>query len=379
MKKFQEIYKRIADEKPVRRTEQKEEPLLTFSASEMPLKSFLRWITDQTSTSIICHVDLDDKQVTVNVKDVTLTDLLATVSRRMGMDLTQQGNIYYMGAIKPEDRGILVRKVRRLDATGLQAAIATLKTDIGQSVTFADGLLIVGEKVRNLQKIHDMLDLVESTESDTWILQLHIISLQDTLTNELGFNTSTSLDIATTFANNGGYSTTAAGALSAILRAAQESNRADIIAQPMMLLMDGDRARFQDGETIPVPKKTTSYNGTITTDGFEYVNTGVIVNTQLREVSVDKARCTLNVELTSIKGYVEYAPITNGQKFSTTAVLESGGVYLLGSMKRTTKTNNRSGSFFPTLKKDELQDGDVQIWARCYKISGSLDKDNSNE
>jgi type II secretory pathway component GspD/PulD (secretin) len=218
-------------------------------------------------------------------------------------------------------------------------------------------------------------------------VQLYLISAQDSFSRELGMDTETALDVAATFANSSawnrslsastadrayGKTASASGALTAMLKATHTTGKASIVAQPLMLLLDGGSCAFQDGDTIPIPQKTVSENGAVTTSGFEYVQTGLIIKSSLREVSPSTAKCQLDIELTNITGYVDSAPIINGQKFSTTAVLETGGVYLLGSLARKQKQRNTEGPLFPMLFNKSKSSGDIQVWLRCFRIAGPL-------
>ncbi len=259
-----------------------------------------------------------------------------------------------------------------MDADNLDKTTQVLLTEMGRSACYPDGLLVVGDRVRVLQRINSMLDQIEAAESNTWIMQLYLISVQDTFTRELGVETKTALDLAATFAGSGGGSSTAQGAFTALLKASRSNNKASVVASPLMLLLDGGTSRFQDGETVPIPRRTTTESGAVVTNGYEYAQTGLIVETSIREMSSTTAQCSLAIELTAVTGYVEEAPITSGQKFETKAVLESNGVYLLGAMPRKQKQDGKSGSFFPTLAKVEETTGDVQVWVRCFRIDGPV-------
>lgn len=369
--RFRDLYRQMEQSRPEETPAEREDMRLTISSADMPLSSFLRWIADRTRASIICDQSLDAAPVTIDVIDTPLADILSAVARRLNVDLTQQGNLYYMGTLKPEDRGVLVRKVRRLDADNLQRTVEVLLSDMGRAASYSDGLLVVGDRVRVLQRIHAMLDQVEAAESNTWIVQLYLISAQDSFSRELGLDTETSLDMAATFAA-GARTRDVSGALSAMLKATRTTGKASIVAQPLMLLLDGGNCSFQDGDTIPIPQKTVSDSGTVTTSGYEYVNTGLIIASSLREVSPVTAKCQLDIQLTSITGYVGDAPVVNGQKFSTTAVLDTGGVYLLGSLTRRQKQRDTQGSLFPTLFAASKSGGDIQVWLRCFRIAGPL-------
>lgn len=372
--RFADMYKQM-EQSRINNIVEKEEPKkLTISASKMPLSAFLRWIADRTEASIICDQNLDNTPVTIDVTETPLPDILAAVARRMNVDLTQQGNLYFIGTLMPEDRGVLVRKVRRLDADNLKQTVEVLLSDIGRSAAFQDGLLVVGDRVRVLQRIITMLNQIEAADSNTWILQLHLISTKDTFNKELGIDTETALDIAVNFGTVSPTTQATAmnGSLTALLKAAKTTGSASIIAQPLILLLDGSTSKFQDGDTIPIPKKTVSENGVVTTNGFEYVETGLILTASIREVSPTTAKCDIEIHLTNIIGYVQEAPITNGQQFQTSAVLESGGIYLLGSLTRKQHTKDKEGTLFNTLFKNSVNDGDIQVWLRCYRIQGPI-------
>jgi type II secretory pathway component HofQ len=197
---FKNYYDRLVDDRKVREENKTTSKVLTISAKDMPLYSFLRWIADQSDVSVICDRSLDDSPITIDVINTPLTDILSAIARRLNVDLTQQGNLFYMGALKPEDRGVLVRKVRRLGADDLQKTVQVLLSDMGRVASYSDGLLVVGDRVRVLQRIHSMLDQVEASQSNTWIVQIHIISTNEGFSRELGFKTETSLELASAFA-----------------------------------------------------------------------------------------------------------------------------------------------------------------------------------
>jgi len=377
---FAEIYKNLSKGLPSRQREEEPQRLLTMSTREMPLLSWLRWLSDKEGISIVCDASLDDKPITIDVVNAPLADVLTSVARRLGVDLTQQGNLYYIGILKPEDRGVLVRKVRRLSAEDLQSAIEVLLSDIGRAKSYTDGLLIVGDRVRVLQRIHSMLDQIEGAESNTWIIQLYLLSRQNRFEKQTGFDSATSLDIAATFASKSVTETTApaafeyslSGALKALLQASRSRNDNSLIAEPMFLLLDGSSANITDGETTPLPRKTVSDSGTVTTSGYDYVQSGINISASLREVSPKTAACKISISITAISGFVEDAPVTTGQKFETTVVLQSCGVYLLGELTRKDTSANSSGSLFTTLRKKNRNDGKIQVWLKCYRIGAPV-------
>ena len=342
---------------------------ITLSTKSMPMTDFLRYVADTAGISIVCDQSLDNQLVNVNVVNTDVQDVLSAVARRAGVDITEQGGVFYLGTLKPQDRAILVRKVKRLTADEIKDMVQTLASEVGRVAASTDGLVVVGDRVRVLQNINSMFTQVEHAQTNTWILQMYLISGTNTSARELGMDTTATLDIAATLANSRSK-LDSLGAFNAVLKSARSNSRYEIIAEPMMLITDGGSSSIQDGETIPIPRRTVSDSGTVNTTGYDYVETGVVVNTGLREMSSTAATCSLEIKMTQVTSYVDSAPVTSGQTFKTTAVLESGGTYLVGSLSRQSSNNDRSGAFINTLKSTKDNATNVEIWLRCYRIKG---------
>lgn len=377
---FKDIYKALLfDEEKLEFDVKKERKKVTISVKDERLDEFLKSIGGETSISIICDADLDDRPVTIDVVDTDVYDLLSAVARRFDADVVSQGDLFFIGNLKENDRGFLVRKVRRLTASDIKDVLSSLTSELGRVFVSEDGLVVVGDSVKILKRINSMLDDVEKQPASTWILQMYLITTSDKENRDLGFDSTAELDISAAFADSGmsrEWRRVADGEFRAVLNAARSSSRYGVIAEPMMLMVDGGESKIQDGEKIPIPLKTVSDSGTVSTTGYEYVDTGIIIAAEIREMSHSTARCRLNVEITNVVGYVETAPISQGQSFSSTTILESGGTYLVGSITKKQLSREKYGAFFPTGKKKSEQDVTIHIWLRCHRIHGPYNEGN---
>ncbi|NLF41687.1 MAG: hypothetical protein GX587_03235, partial [Bacteroidales bacterium] len=236
---------------------------------------------------------------------------------------------------------------------------------------YDDGLVVIGDTVEVLRRVAEMLDGIDSAPSNSWVVQMFIVDLQDELSETFGvdvtLDSELALNLAESTRSSGSYAA-ANGVLNSIIKAEREKSSINMVARPMFVLMDGGNARFTSGQRVPIPKKVVSDNGTVSTSGFEYIQTGLDFGCSVRESTIDTCKLEVDVNISSITGYVENsAPITNSQDFSTTAYVKTGGVYLLGSVKKATQSNTTSG-IFGTLKGQADLKGTVQIWGKCYKI-----------
>jgi len=381
---FEQIYKELdhapAAIVPLSTSERR----LTISCERMPVPKFLQFVATETGVSLVADEQLDSRTVTLEASDVSLAELLGTVARRLGVQIGRVGSTWYLGQLRGEDRGVLVRRVRRLSQEGVKSAVDVMLSDAGRLSTFPDGLLVCGDRVEVLDRIRDLLDRVEASGAESWAVQLYLISLSESKATELGINAQPLIELSYAFASksNGlGLSTTTpedlkklTNALTSVLKASATSQDIRIVAQPLFLLLDGESSKFSSGISIPIPKRVVSDQGTVTTQGYEFVNSGLDCDASIREVSAQLVRFKVAVELGQLQGFVEQAPIRSKDRFETVAVLASGGVYLLGSLSRDERAHSTSGpvAMLPTNKKRDAKMGQVQVWAKVFRVAGPL-------
>ena len=93
------------------------------------------------------------------------------LGRRLNCRATRIGNVWFLGAIAPEDRGVLVRSVRRLKAEELTKVCTLFASEVGRQVAFEDGLVVVADRVEVLQRLVQALDQLEATPAGCWVVR----------------------------------------------------------------------------------------------------------------------------------------------------------------------------------------------------------------
>lgn len=353
---------------------------MTLSAQDMPLQTFARWISNQTGASIVIDAALDNVPVTIDVIDVPISQVLSAAARRLNVQVAKSGTVWFVGTLRAEDRGLLVRKVSRLDREGLNHVIGTMSSDMGRSIAFADGVVVVADRVDTLTRINELFDQVESSPVDLWCVQLYLINRNHAKDSDFGFDFEPALDIAYAFSSGSGAlgaANTALDGLSltagfdALLRASQTHEALSLEASPMFLLLDGRTAKFSDATQQPIPTRTVSAEGTVTTTGYQFVDVGLVITVGVRDLGQDRGQLDLNIDLKSLISMVEDAPVTAGQTFETSVVCRSGGVYLLGTMDRLQQGGSTSGPIQAALTTTKRR-STTQVWARLFRIAGSI-------
>lgn len=361
------------------------EPRITVSVDALPLPAFARWVADTAGVSIVIEDSLETRKVTLDVRDVAVSDLLGMVARRADSQVTRVGRLFYLGQLRPEDKGVLVRKVGRLSGTELQNAIGVLLSEYGRVQCFADGLCLVGDRVEVLQRVDELLNGVESAAASTWVVQLYVVNLTNADVRDMGLDALPALEVAATVAgvSGGGIGAAAAiadsanttarlkGGLDLVLRASRNRSSVAILGQPLFLMVDGDQTHVGSGQRVPVPRRTVSDQGTVTTAGFDYIDTGLQIDVELREVARERARLRVKGSFSTVQSFVDAAPVVSRDDYASSAVITSGGVYLVSALERTQAEKTQRGPLSLGLKNSDVGQV-VQIWARAYRVAGPV-------
>ncbi len=313
--------------------------------------------------SVILESGLETKAITMEVRDQPISEVLNFVARRFGVNVRHQGKLYYIGALEADDRGVLVRRVRRLTKEQLAEVLQVFSGQNGRATQFADGLVVVGDSVEVLGRINEMIDQVEAAETSVWVVQLHLLSYSRSAADELGINVEPAAKAGLAFASGsalGGAKASweLATSLDAVLQVAYSRDDVAVTAAPMFIVSDGEKASFVQGDRVPIPRRTVSPEGTVTTAGFDYVQTGVNVELTLRETEPRGARVDVVINMSDVKrfrggsaghwrrairdrrghqGRRRLPPGNSGegsQPWSSSAGLADAGVYDVGSPGR---------------------------------------------
>lgn len=344
----------------------------SFSAQGAPLPALLRQIADKADVSVIAHSSLHNSLVSVEVKDAPVPEVLASIARSLDRRLTRIGAIYFLGPVEPEDRGALVRKVRRLNADELLKICDLFKSENGRTHVSADGLVIAADRVEVLERLAQTFDQIERADVSSWVLQLVVVALGDRTKNTLGISTELTAQFAANLATPNLATHSASAALSSLLVSVHDSSDSRVVAQPMLIVRDGSTSTIRRGEDLRLAKRSTSPYGTSEITGYEVIPTGLTIVATLRDDTAQAASLSLKLDLSSISGYQDALPIITTQGLESQTSLVTGGVYLLGSLEASTLSTSLAGSPLPLLYGRDRSAYTLQIWAKAYRIAGPL-------
>jgi hypothetical protein len=350
------------------------EPVVTVSADAMPLSAFLRLLSDRTGVSVVAAANLDGEPVTLDVVDQPIGVVLGAVARRLGVQASRSGSSYFLGDLKPEDRGVMVRRVGGVDAADLRAALEAPLSTEGKLAVTPDGVAVVSDRVEVLARVAEVADALDAATPGEWVVQAYLVSLSSNLEADWGLDVTPTADLAASLgvAAEGLPSSqfAAQATLAAVLSATRTQGGASLVARPLVVVSDGGTGRVSDGQTVPIPRRAVlPESGLVQTVDVEFIDTGLIFDVQLREAADSTASVGLNVELSEVVGFVEEFPQLARRQLTTRARLRSGGVYLVGMLERDQRRQSVR-SVTRSAESISEQTQDVFVWLTAIRVDG---------
>jgi|GEM_PF-4857478 len=283
----------------------------------------------------------------------------------------------------------MVRKIRRLTPEQVGSSVGGFLSQDGTFSAIPDGLIVLGDRLEVIERLSDMFDRLEKAPSVVWCIQLHVISMSDRDLLDFGLDVNPALELAAGYANlsnvtkdltlgvvqgvrGEGGASVADASLNAVLRATRERGTMRIVADPLFTCVDGSSATITKGLRIPVRTSTITGNAGNVSNNVRFVQTGLEATASVREISDTVGRMTLKLSVSEVQSVSsELGPTTDDQGMTCETDVETGGVYLLGGLRRA-KREQGAGSLLTIGQKQNKEDDVWLIFGKCYRISKGL-------
>ncbi len=333
----------------------------------MTVGAFLRQFASDTGLSVVWAEALDESLISLSVEDIPAKDVLMVVARRLNVSLAEYGRLYFLGEPKKTDRAYFVGKVLRAKVDEIEPVLNAVKTEQGVVTVLQDGSVIVADEIEAIRKAAEIVQKLQSLDVSVWAVQLYLLQETNTDIKTTGLDIQDDIRLAVLLSDVDS-ATNYKAELDAALRCEIERSDVRIVARPLLLLVDGGKASLQKVESIPVPQYTTSETGAVSVSGYQNVDVGFNFAVSLRDWGREQASLVYDLQLGEVSGYVdESIPIETKDVLTGETVIASGGVYLLGSLQRSSATNTTSG-FAGLTRTKQHRNGILRVWAKVERI-----------
>jgi type II secretory pathway component GspD/PulD (secretin) len=318
-------------DRPTIRSEWPNLPRVTYNAESQPFQSVAADIASMLGVSSVLSAS-SESPVTVEFIDVEGRRALEAIAEQVGLSVRWDSGVVRWSADGGAAQAVIVSRVGFEDVEEVSQAARDFLGDKAVVQPIGDRLMVGGtdSQVSAWGEVSPFFD----ARPDAWLLRVSVVELAESVSRDLGLDYEIGGKVladvagAAGFAFDGVSSISAALAASAILRAASASTDGRVLTVGRLHLVEGGEASLRSGDTVPVPQRTVSPEGTVTTNGFTNVDTGFILNAKSRRVPTGLI-LDVRAELSSINGFVEEAPIVTSRTVEGRMILRSGETALL--------------------------------------------------
>lgn len=297
-----------------------------------------------------CNVPVPDDEEFVyrlSVEDAPVSKVLDSVAAQVpstGQVVVRRGpNTYHIGSPSLSDLVADVFYVPSGAATEYTAAVELLGTEHAQARVVGDAL-VVADTPDGMERIRRMFDMLGSARGQ-WIAEVRYVEVTRNASAQLGIDWS--LSGATVLQASAGNLLSVADGLSLVLEAAITARSTytgvRLLESTQLLCIEGQTARLQIGQTTPVARRVVSSEGTVSTVGFDEVDTGTLARIDVRTEPDGRLRVIIDYELSSVTGFIEDNPIRTRRRVESSAVLAPGGTLVLGGFTSSRDSDTTSG------------------------------------
>jgi hypothetical protein len=266
-------------------------------------------------------------RLTLQLRDATIGTLVEVISTRTGwvVDFTGSSMRFLIGE---EPASIAVADVGWYAPERIAEALGqALGTDAAVRPLSA-GVLVQGDE-STLRRLRTVEGVLQQSRPAAWEFSMWVVALSgDTRsTVEAAFSSrgAARVDVGDPWES----------AISGLVQASWtiEGARSGVrsLSAGSVVVLEGEKGRWQAGERVPVPRRTVSPQGTVSVSGYDFVDVGYICDLAVQR-NPDGVTVTVKPEISSIIGFVEDAPRVATRSIESVAYLRSGSYLIVSGL-----------------------------------------------
>ena len=278
--------------------------------------------------------------VTITFDDTPIQDALTELGRFVDLEpKLSSGVVSFV-----ERQASSVAVVRPGYAT-LEEASEVVSAVVGGSaeVVEAGGHIFVTGSNDAVERASKLNELLNESQPAQWQCSVWIVQLNTGFSREIGVDLELS-GSGLVAVGTGPTEELARLILTASATAEANNKRGELLTRATLILVEGEPATLRSVRDIPVPRRTVSDQGTVSTVGFDQVEAGVIVELQGQRIP-SGLRLRVTPELSQVAGFVESAPIVTRRKIDVECMVRSGDWVILGGLDDWRQSSDESGFF----------------------------------
>jgi len=339
--------------------DKQEDRLVTARFSDCNFRDGMRQLTALTGRPISWDTSLDTATIDGVFVEQPLDEVLHFLARRLDVQVTESGGMYFLGTVRSGDHVsavVRVPPVARPELTGALNRMGSAQATIIGSFIWISGTF------DEVQKLVADLDIIRERSARSYLAEVFFITVNENdflrLTADLRIN---HIDVFSSAFNIGEL-------FSMFVDADGRLGSTVIDTRPVLLLSEGRQTTFEVGREIMRERRAVSDTGIISTIGYDRFQDGIQLTLLLHRVCDDFYSLDLELEVSTFDrtdtGGTAIPARSTSLLRSPGMLIRDGGVVYAGSLKR-----RDASRAFGVFSLDGGRSSDLlTIWVRCREI-----------
>ena len=306
-----------------------------------------------------------DLLVTLRLDRVPVGEAVRAVAESAALDVRVASGVVRLVERAPDTIGVLSPTFVPSDEL-VASSRAVLGPEAGIEV--AGSSVVVTGRREDVDRVRALADALQVEPPDQWCVTFWILSVDVQELARYGFDLDPVLSITGAIGSSGS-TLLAELLLNGIGEARASSSHSSLISRTSAVLVEGDAVKVESVTTTPVPRRTVSPQGTVTTNGFDYIDAGLVIDVRSRPVPGGMV-VELRPELSQITGDVEGVPVVARRTLSTSSLVRPGSWVALAGLDELGATD---GTSTPWLRSSRRDGRSVWLLAHFARVSFPVD------
>ena len=272
--------------------------------------------------------DGDDPPVTLSVVDASLRSVLEDLGRRRDLYPSVDGGmIVWLPASSSSDQ-VSVMSTGWLPVDQARTVVEGAMNGSAQVREAGPGLIVVGDR-RSAEGSAMVSQALEDMRPGVWVFDVWVLEVTGSVLRSYEAAASSTGTASVVF--DGSFSAELSGLVQAAWNIGGSQSEVRGLQRGSIIVIEGEYGEWNAGEVVPVPQRTVSPYGVVTTSGYDYVQTGYNCKIDCWRTP-EGCGVALAPEVSKIVGYVDDAPIVARRRIDVSATLQSGDWLMLSGL-----------------------------------------------
>ena len=329
--------------------------LITFRADGLSVARAFPLLSDLSGTSIVWHSSLDNQKLSGYFRGVPLSVVLDALARRCDSEVSQVGEVFYIGIKNPDDLSVALLPLPVGSSETLTESLKVFLSAAGQ-LSIVGSSLFIRDTSEVIRRIISQLDIYRRMSSrryvaEVFFIRVHrrdLLDLSATLkVNAVDLLTSPNLETL----------------FSLLLELEGSTAAVEVQNNPVLYLTEGLPASLHVGSERNFPSQSITETGAAVQTGWDTFEDGINLDLVCRRTSPEFYSLELSLEISEFSADVQ--PTKTTDNITSSVLVQHDKPVLIAALGR----NSRTDGLKIFGRELQYQESNLLVWIKLRELS----------